>query len=75
MIESNVAPYTGAWIEIYLTYRETEGSPVAPYTGAWIEIFAAAVSGSCATSRAASGFVVRWNSHVAAPYTGAWIEI
>ncbi len=33
-----VAPYTGAWIEIYheISYRTLYD--VAPYTGAWIEI-------------------------------------
>ena len=34
----NVAPYTGAWIEITLAGIAKELSVVAPYTGAWIEI-------------------------------------
>ncbi len=36
--ETLVAPYMGAWIEIYPT-RPLQGiDPVAPYMGAWIEI-------------------------------------
>ena len=33
-----VAPYTGAWIEIYNDRPLRAGKNVAPYTGAWIEI-------------------------------------
>ena len=33
-----VAPYTGAWIEIYLADWDKIVENVAPYTGAWIEI-------------------------------------
>ena len=33
-----VAPYTGAWIEIALFTPIFAASAVAPYTGAWIEI-------------------------------------
>ena len=33
-----VAPYTGAWIEILLKYIVKKSFLVAPYTGAWIEI-------------------------------------
>ena len=35
----DVAPYTGAWIEIFAKRRKYYRSTVAPYTGAWIEIF------------------------------------
>ena len=34
----NVAPYTGAWIEIGQSGRNKSTGTVAPYTGAWIEI-------------------------------------
>ncbi len=34
----DVAPYTGAWIEINSRYWFSHVSVVAPYTGAWIEI-------------------------------------
>ena len=34
----NVAPYTGAWIEIFGVSFLTIPPLVAPYTGAWIEI-------------------------------------
>ena len=33
-----VAPYTGAWIEIKFESYLNDSGPVAPYTGAWIEI-------------------------------------
>ena len=33
-----VAPYTGAWIEIFDGRILTTLLKVAPYTGAWIEI-------------------------------------
>ena len=33
-----VAPYTGAWIEIYAKIGHYLNYDVAPYTGAWIEI-------------------------------------
>ena len=35
---SNVAPYTGAWIEICQPSVSLVMPVVAPYTGAWIEI-------------------------------------
>jgi len=34
---TEVAPYTGAWIETVLVYSSTWKFFVAPYTGAWIE--------------------------------------
>ena len=34
----NVAPYTGAWIEITSLETGEVNKVVAPYTGAWIEI-------------------------------------
>ena len=33
-----VAPFTGAWIEINNARTENEFSKVAPFTGAWIEM-------------------------------------
>ena len=33
-----VAPYTGAWIEIFYDAELMGHTFVAPYTGAWIEI-------------------------------------
>ena len=38
-----VAPYTGAWIEIYEKGQTARQQVVAPYTGAWIEIQKVAV--------------------------------
>ena len=37
---TNVAPYMGAWIEIYPHYVVYAQCGVAPYMGAWIEILA-----------------------------------
>ena len=34
----HVAPYTGAWIEIWIRWNIFGTDIVAPYTGAWIEI-------------------------------------
>ena len=39
-----VAPYTGAWIEISNMDIITDKINVAPYTGAWIEIIAERLS-------------------------------
>ena len=33
-----VAPFTGAWIEIFSGSYLVPGGGVAPFTGAWIEI-------------------------------------
>ena len=33
-----VAPFTGAWIEIIIRAARAIETPVAPFTGAWIEI-------------------------------------
>ena len=35
---SQVAPFTGAWIEIQQTHEQDQQTSVAPFTGAWIEI-------------------------------------
>ena len=59
--ENNVAPYTGAWIEIRWPWPLAEqASMVAPYTGAWIEII---------------NRLGNLGSLHVAPYTGAWIEM
>ena len=36
--ETQVAPFTGAWIEIILKILRDRHDFVAPFTGAWIEI-------------------------------------
>ncbi len=57
-----VAPFTGAWIEIILLVPAgTQLSYVAPFTGAWIEMKNPAVE------------IIELKS--VAPFTGAWIEI
>ena len=33
-----VAPFAGAWIEIYVCNRFSKTREVAPFAGAWIEI-------------------------------------
>ena len=34
-----VAPFTGAWIEIFVATKYGLVAKVAPFTGAWIEIY------------------------------------
>ena len=56
-----VAPFTGAWIEITILKASTIAkAPVAPFTGAWIEMVKV---------------VGMTTSMSVAPFTGAWIEI
>ena len=55
-----VAPFTGAWIEIFRGFGTGLPVVVAPFTGAWIEI----------PVRCAG----RPHDRVA-PFTGAWIEM
>ena len=56
-----VAPYAGAWIEIFNMVYFDGITDVAPYAGAWIEIRICKLS-----------LVKRL---CVAPYAGAWIEI
>ena len=61
-IEKQVAPFTGAWIEIIgFRVRRAMTFTVAPFTGAWIEMSRAWKKSSASRS--------------VAPFTGAWIEI
>ena len=55
-----VAPFTGAWIEILLKKLFYCLRTVAPFTGAWIEI------------HGITEFAILPG---VAPFTGAWIEI
>ena len=55
-----VAPFMGAWIEIFVIRRRLVFVRVAPFMGAWIEI----VSSCCF-----------YNVDFVAPFMGAWIEI
>ena len=57
-----VAPYAGAWIEIFKKSYDEILAQVAPYAGAWIEICKHYWESGNA-------------SHTVAPYAGAWIEI
>ena len=55
-----VAPFAGAWIEIFLNKERMVDFMVAPFAGAWIEIeFEELLFSCCAV----------------APFAGAWIEI
>ncbi len=38
--ELNVAPFAGAWIEIFVSIATAASGAVAPFAGAWIEILA-----------------------------------
>ena len=58
--KTNVAPFTGAWIETAIGDRDIFTIDVAPFTGAWIETLISA--------RIAA------QSSTVAPFTGAWIE-
>ena len=60
MAKVQVAPFTGAWIEILMLAIPKAPFAVAPFTGAWIEI---------------SGIVILSSDIIVAPFTGAWIEI
>ena len=55
-----VAPFTGAWIEIFVHGRAPHNYYVAPFTGAWIEIYLSALTTT---------------DSLVAPFTGAWIEM
>ncbi len=57
---SSVAPFAGAWIEIFVMPSNLAKYIVAPFAGAWIEI------------RVGCGAPV---SRVVAPFAGAWIEM
>ena len=48
---TDVAPFTGAWIEIVVKFHDILLLYVAPFTGAWIEIASASASDA---SKAAS---------------------
>ena len=56
----SVAPFVGAWIEMYHPFSKVRAGTVAPFVGAWIEIHF-----TCIIS-------VRFK---VAPFVGAWIEI
>ena len=55
-----VAPFAGAWIEIFNIDNVLKWRDVAPFAGAWIEIFNI-------------DNVLKWRD--VAPFAGAWIEI
>ena len=56
-----VAPFAGAWIEIYTHIHLFRHSAVAPFAGAWIEICMAWGNAD--------------DMEKVAPFAGAWIEI
>ena len=45
VIVSNVAPFTGAWIEITFLLADIPDIAVAPFTGAWIEMSTKPIQG------------------------------
>ena len=57
---NGVAPFAGAWIEIFNVRIAAPQNIVAPFAGAWIEI--AELYWSCVPMRVA-------------PFAGAWIEM
>ena len=54
---TNVAPFTGAWIEILETIPGTWPRLVAPFTGAWIEIDRPSILARWISSRSLHGSV------------------
>ena len=82
--ESLVAPFTGAWIEIFVIGNTTVWGLVAPFTGAWIEI-ARQRCQSLWPDHSSHPSRVRglksqclydpYGADIVAPFTGAWIEI
>ena len=57
IVEANVAPYAGAWIEIFFLLFLIKDSRVAPYAGAWIEILEVRKHGNLYYSRSLRGSV------------------
>ena len=52
-----VAPFAGAWIEIFLQPPLLGNNAVAPFAGAWIEIRMAAVASGATLRRSLRGSV------------------
>ena len=82
MTDIEVAPYTGAWIEITFIGGTWERFGVAPYTGAWIEISIQCwFPQECRQSHPTRVRGLKYDNDttitfdLVAPYTGAWIEI
>ena len=80
--EGRVAPFTGAWIEIFKGSSCPRSRAVAPFTGAWIEIAAEWSYQRYPTSLPSRerrlkywGVVFDESHYLVAPFTGAWIEI
>ena len=82
-LDFDVAPFTGAWIEMIGSKALSGRRGVAPFTGAWIEIHELEKSTGCGhtshPSRVRGLKSRRRNDHQeplqVAPFTGAWIEI
>ncbi len=78
-----VAPFVGAWIEIFYGYDgDIKIIPVAPFVGAWIEIAAIADVLDAYASHPlwvrglkSSGLCPACMLIFVAPFVGAWIEI
>ena len=77
-----VAPFAGAWIEIYDAATDDLWFLVAPFAGAWIEIlgtFLPDVASSVAPFAGAWIEILCWSlasaGYIVAPFAGAWIEI
>ncbi len=79
----DVAPFTGAWIEIGCSRSSVSRRGVAPFTGAWIEIsgdFGVTLAGGVSHPSRVRGLKLFALDMCApqnkvAPFTGAWIEI
>ena len=78
----DVAPFTGAWIEIRVFRQFGVYTDVAPFTGAWIEISEFKSDSKSKESLPSRGRGLKFGTDISvheidpvAPFTGAWIEI
>ena len=79
---SKVAPFAGAWIEMYRNSTSSTPRHVAPFAGAWIEIL---IKGQYLWTKTSHPSRVRGLKYQqpdivifvsrVAPFAGAWIEI
>ena len=79
---AEVAPHTGAWIEIVGADGRRQAAVVAPHTGAWIEIpICCTLCAKCKSRPTRARGLKFTRSDIAmqalpvAPHAGAWIEI
>ena len=78
-----VAPFAGAWIEIFMPISFRTALAVAPFAGAWIEMNPIRFASQCMLVAPFAGAWIEILCDIAppacpilvAPFAGAWIEI